>query len=167
MIRFVAIILLLCGSAQSVELLVQARPNWKRAEISTSWTKADFIDFWRQTHRGEIIEILPNGTVWGTMDIPPAFVLIKVPGVAMAQARKYRQPLIDSTNRIDTATVQPDSVNVKQRRFFFPKRVVDSALTLWNTDGSYITLTKAQAVATIKEYDIATVKQKIRNRLKQ
>ena len=167
MIRFVAIILLLCGSAQSVELLVQARPNWKRAEISTSWTKADFIDFWRQTHRGEIIEILPNGTVWGTMDIPPAFVLIKVPGVAMAQASKYRQPLIDSTNRIDTAVVQPDSVNVKQRRFFFPKRVVDSALILWGVDSSYIVLTPIEAKNIIKQYDVAAIKQKIRNRLKQ
>lgn len=164
------LILLLATQAQSVELLVQAKPFWQRLSDIPEGTTQDTIawlrDMWHQTHRGEIIVIKPDGWTWGGMANPPRYVIVKVPGVSVAQAQKYTQGLIDSSLYDDTASVQSDTVDVKERRWHFLKKVVDSALVLWSVDSSFVVLTPQQALSVVKEYDIAAIKQKIRDRLR-
>ncbi len=187
------ILLLLAGNAVAdVDLYLQAHEDFRIDQITTEWTKADFIELWRQTHKGEVIDILPVGTDPGRMVKPPAFVKITVTGVTMEQARTYLEPLLDSarllradslydiinlwehiatdstlTVLVSEAMLVEDSATIKHRRFFFQRRVVDSALTLWAADGSTIVMTKQQAANLIKKYDVATIKQRIKDRLKQ
>ena len=100
------------------------------------------------------------------MESPPNFIVVKVPDVSVAQAIKYTQGLIDSSLYDDTASVQSDTVDVKERRWHFLKKVVDSALVLWSVDSSFVVLTPAQAQSVVKEYDLAAIKQKIREKLR-
>lgn len=164
------LILLFATQAHPVELLVQAKPFWQRLSDIPEGTTQDTIawlrDMWHQTHRGEIIVIKPDGWTWGRMERPPQFIIVKVPGVSVAQAQKYTQGLIDSTLYDGSLSEQPDTVDVKERRWYFLKKVVDSALVLWSVDSSFVVLTAQQAKNVVKEYDLAVIKQKIRDRLR-
>jgi len=40
-------------------------------------------------------------------------------------------------------------------------------LVLWSVDSSFVVLTANQAKTVVKEYDLAVIKQKIRDRLRQ
>lgn len=156
---FIFILLLLPLTVfADVELLIQAKEFWQDGKPTTDWTKADFIDFWRQTHKGDIITYADSGKTFGTMDIPPVFVHITVQGMTLAQAKDILSPLTEGVN---------DSITVKQRRFHFTRPVVDSALALWYADSSRLILTKQQAKSLIKEYNIDAIKQKIINRLQR
>ena len=165
------ILLLLAVPVQPVEILVKAQPFWQRSKAIPEGTLQDTIsylrDMWHQTHRGEIIVIKPDGFDWGYNERPPEYIIVKVPGVTVAQAVKYTQGLIDSTLYDSTLADQPDTVNVKERRWHFLKKVVDSALVLWSVDSSFVVLTANQAKTVVKEYDLAVIKQKIINRLRQ
>ena len=152
----VIFVVLLAGSAFSdVELMVQGREHWRDGKPTTDWTVDDFKEFWRQTHKGEIISILHGGTPFGRLDVPPVIIHITVTGVTYEQAKNYVSPLLD-----DTSTI-------KQRRWHFTRSVIDSAITLWEFDGSHLIITKQQAKNLIKEYNVAAIKQKIRDRLKR
>ena len=165
------LILLFATQAQSVELLVQAKPFWQRAKDIPEGTTQDTIawlrDMWHQTHRGEIIVIKPDGWVWGCLERPPSFIVVKVPGVSVTQAVKYTQGLIDSALYDGSLFEQPDTVDVKERRWHFLKKVVDSALVLWSVDSSFVVLTAQQAKNVVKEYDLPAIKRKIRDMLKE
>ncbi len=92
--------------------------------------------------------------------------------MTVAQAVKYTQGLVDSTLYDGTIATQSDTVNVKERRWHFLKKVVDSGLAIWSIDSlgvqtGFLVLTPAQAKTVVKEYDLATIKQKIRNRLRR
>ena len=165
------LLFLIVPQVQSVEILVKAQQFWQRGKEIPTGTLQDTIsylrDMWHQTHRGEIIVIKPDGWEWGGKERPPSYIVVKVPGVTVAQAAKYTQGLIDSTLYDSSLADQPDTVNVKERRWHFLKKVVDSALVLWSVDSSFVVLTKEQAKTVVKEYDLALIKQKIRNRLRQ
>lgn len=164
-------ICLLATQVAGVELLVKAKPYWQNGEKIPEGTTQDTISYlrqmWHQAHRGEIIVIKPDGWNWGSMETPPRFIIVKIPGVSVAQAQKYIQGLVDTTLFDSTLMVQADTVDIKERRWYFLKKVVDSALVLWATDSSFVLLTPAQATNVVKEYDIAVIKQKIRDRLRQ
>ena len=165
------LLFLIAPQVQSVEILVKAQKFWQRSKAIPEGTLQDSIsylrDMWHQTHRGEIIVIKPNGWEWGRKERPPEYIVVKVPGVTVAQAIKYTQGLIDSTLYDSSLSEQPDTVDVKERRWHFLKKVVDSALVLWSVDSSFVVLTANQAKTVVKEYDLAVIKQKIRDRLRQ
>ena len=165
------LLFLIAPQVQSVEILVKAQPFWQRSEAIPEGTLQDSIsylrDMWHQTHRGEIIVIKPNGWMWGRKERPPEYIIVKVPGVTVAQAIKYTQGLIDSTLYDSTLSQQPDTVDVKERRWHFLKKVVDSALVLWSVDSSFVVLTANQAKTVVQEYNLAAIKKKIRDRLRQ
>ena len=154
-ICIITIALLLCvGSlAADVELAVKAEEYWEDGKPTTDWTIDDFKDFWRQTHKGEIIDAFEGSTILGTLDIPPSIVQITVTGVTLAEARSYLSPL--------TEPVGDSTIVVKQRRWHFTRAVVDSALVLWDNNESRLTITRAQAFNLISQYDIDVIKQKI------
>ena len=165
------LLFLIAPQVQSIEILVKAQPFWQRGKEIPTVTLQDSIsylrDMWHQTHRGEIIVIKPDGWGWGRKERPPEYIVVKVPGVTVAQAIKYTQGLIDSTLYDSSLITQPDTVDVKERRWHFLKKVVDSALVLWSVDSSFVVLTANQAKTVVKEYDLAVIKQKIRDRLRQ
>ncbi len=169
---FIIILLLaIAPQVNSVEILVKAQAFWQRGKAIPEGTTQDTIsylrDMWHQTHRGEIIVIKPDGWEWGRKERPPEYIVVKVPTVTVAQAVKYTQGLIDSSLYDSSLIDQPDTVDVKERRWHFLKKVVDSALVLWSVDSSFVVLTPAQAQSVVKEYDLAAIKQKIRDRLRQ
>ena len=165
------LLFLIVPQVQSVEILVKAQPFWQRSEAIPEGTTQDTIsylrDMWHQTHRGEIIVIKPDGFDWGGNERPPEYIIVKIPGVTLGQAMKYTQGLIDSSLYDSSLAQQSDTVDVKERRWYFTKRVVDSALVLWSVDESFVVLTKEQAKTVVQEYNLGAVKQKIRNRLRQ
>ncbi len=167
----ISVILLCAVEAQSVELLVKAQEHWQKLRDIPVGTTQDTIawlkEVWHTTHRGEIIVIKPDGWSWGRKESPPEYIVVKVPGVMVAQARKYTQGLIDSALYDPLLSQQPDSVDVKERRWHFLKKVVDSAIVLWNMDSSFVVLAPVQALIVVKEYDLAVIKQKIRDKLRQ
>ena len=145
-----------------VDLIVQSHEDWRDGKPTSDWTKKDFVEFWRQTHKGEIIAVQPVRESHGSEVHPPTFVVITVTGVTVKQAKSYLAGLVDSTAGVDT-----DSSRVKQRRYHFTRRVVDSALTLWGVDSSRIIMTKAQARNLLVEYNVSAIKRKIRDRLQR
>lgn len=161
LISLILILSLLCAGsvAADVEVLIQAREYWQDGKSTLDWTIKDFKDFWRQTHKGEIIGVFEGGKQLGRLDVPPTFVQVTIKGVTLEQAKKYLNPM--------TEQVGDSTVIVKQRRHYFKRMLVDSALALWEVDSSRITITKAQALLLIKEYDLAVVKQKIIDRLQR
>ena len=165
------LLFLIAPQVQSVEILVKAQPFWQRSKAIPEGTLQDTIsylrDMWHQTHRGEIIVIKPDGFDWGGNERPPEYIVVKVPGVTLGQAMKYTQGLIDSSLYDSSLAQQSDTVDVKERRWYFTKRVVDSALVLWSVDSSFIVLTPEQAKTVVQEYNLGAVKQKIIDRLRQ
>lgn len=167
-----AVLFLLCATpAQSVELLVQSQKFWQRSEPIPEGTTQDTIawlrDMWHQTHRGEIIVIKPDGWQWGKLESPPRFIVIKIPGDSVAQAMKYTQGLVDSLLFDRTIPQQPDTVDVKERRWYVIESIVGLGLMKWREDSLFVVLTPAQTVGIIKEYDLAAIKQKIRDKVRR
>lgn len=165
------LLFLIAPQVHSVELLVKAQPFWQRNKSIPEGITRDTIsylrDMWHQTHRGEIIVIKPNGWEWGRKERPPEYIVVKVPGMTVTQAIKYTQGLIDSSLYDGSLARQPDTVDVKERRWHLTKRIVDSALVLWSVDSSFVVLTPIQAKTVIKEYNLVVIKQRIRDRRRQ
>lgn len=153
------------GTVDSVELLVRARAGWRPNKPLAEWTKKDAKDFWRTTQRGEIIVVKPDDWKWGSREQPPRYVVIKVPAATVDQAKSYLYPLLD-TVAIETSGAS-DSTYVKERSVRFRKAVVDLAMTLWEDGKQYLTLTKLEVKAAVLLYDLATIKEKIKNKLDQ
>ena len=162
-------VLLLACSVNSVELLVNAQTFWQRSEEIPTGTTQDTTDYlsdmWHQTHRGEVIVIKPNGWAWGGKERPPEYIVVKITGLSVAQAAEYIQGLLDSTLYDSTISPQPDTVDVKERKSYFLESFVDSALTLWSTDSSFVTMNKNKAKTVVKKHALEVIKQKIRDRL--
>ena len=149
-------------ASADVDLAVKGVEYWQDGKPTADWTREQFIEFWRQTHKGEIVDVFPVGHSFGTNVKVPKIIRITVTGVTVEQARTYLEPLIDSL-----ADPASDTTFIKEKRFFFRRAVIDSAIALWEADSSHITLTKAQAKNLLIEWDKATIKQKIMNRLQR
>lgn len=159
------LVLLFAVEAQAVEVLVQAKDFWQKGESvdDTLTTSADttawFREMLRQTHKGDIIIVKPNGHIWGNREKPPGFVIIKIPDATMAQADKYMEGLIDPL-----ADPSSDTAVILQRRWHFLRKVVDSALVLWPV---IIELTNTQAQNVVKKYTKQGIKNWWANRTRQ
>ena len=57
--------------------------------------------------KGDIIVVMPDGHEWGKEERLPKFVVIKVPGMSVATAKKYIEP-----NEIDTGLVDRDGERI-------------------------------------------------------
>ena len=163
------LLFLIAPQVQSVEILVKAQPFWQRSKEIPTGTLQDTIsylrDMWHQTHRGEVIVIKPNGWAWGGKERPPEYIVVKITGLSVAQAAQYIQGLLDSTLYDSTISPQPDTVDVKERKSYFLGSFVDSALTLWSTDSSFVTMNKNKAKTVVKKHGLEVIKQKIKDRL--
>lgn len=151
--------------AIDVDLMIQAKHFWQRDVDKSGWTKADYIDYWRQTHRGEIIVVRETGWEWGRLERPPNFIKLTVTGITQVQADKFTGSLVDTILFDNQLDIQPDSVDIKERRFHVTQAVVDSGLVLYAADSSSIVITVEQAKTVIRRYDFNAIKQKIRNKL--
>jgi hypothetical protein len=178
--KIVLILLLFVSSVGAdVDLVVKANDYWKKglnftntptenAIDTTGWTvdsfKVFFKRYWQQNHRGDIIDVFPVAESHGTQCcFPPAFVTITVTGVTVEKAKEYLGQLED------TLAAPSDTAFSKFRRFHFKQAVVDSALVLWDLNGGKLVLSK-QTIRNqdlLIEYDLAAIKQKIIDRLKQ
>jgi len=47
--------------------------------------------------RGDVVVVMPDGNVWGKAEGLPKFVIVKVPGLPVDQARKYVESEADAT----------------------------------------------------------------------
>lgn len=144
--------LLMGASAHSVELLVQAKDFWQVEQAIPEGTAEDTTEylreFWYNTHLGAVIVVKPDGWVWGKQEMAPEFVIIKIPGMPMAQARRYIEGLTGH----------------KERQWFFLPAFIDSALTLWIAEKSLISLSSVAFLARINAYDSTFIQSKIQDR---
>ena len=165
------LILLLATSAYpQVTLLVQSKEFWQKSKAVPIGTTKDsteyFADMLHQTQRGDIIVIKEVTHQWGKLERPPSFVRVDISDMTLEDALKFTQPLIDSALYDGQKSEQPDSVDIKERRWHFSEAFVDSALAQWAFDKTDLSMTSAQAGVFILEYDKATVKQQVRERSK-
>lgn len=154
---FILLLLLPLTAFADADLMVKAGEYWKDGKPTTDWTKKDFVEFWQQTHKGEIIDVYEVGTDFGRCK-PPKFIRITVTGVTVEQVKLFLDPLTEGF---------ADTILVKQRRYYFRRPVIDSALVLWERDSTHFIMTKQQALILLKEYNIAAIKQKIIDRLQR
>ena len=59
--------------------------------------------------RGDIVVVMPDGHAWGLQERLPTFVVVRIPGVTVEQARRFA----DSEGTVDPFTAQ---LNVTRRR---------------------------------------------------
>lgn len=170
------VVLLAPMTWSDVELMVQGQEYWKDGKPSTNWTNEEWEDFWKQTHKGEIIDVFEGGTNFGTMDIPPVFIRVTVTGVTKEQADIFRTPLLDdvlldTTYFVDTlnndTSMYITPVIIKQQRYYFSRSLVNDAIALWDSTGTHFIITKSKFLNIVKQYNGEIVKQKIIDRLKR
>lgn len=59
---------------------------------------------------GDIVAVQPDGHHWGSCECLPAFIVVRIPGVSVDDARRYTEPR--------TITVTPDGPEIIERRRF-------------------------------------------------
>jgi hypothetical protein len=55
--------------------------------------------------RGDIVVIMPDGHEWGKEERLPKFMVVKIPGMSVAEARKYIEGEINDTNPDNIITI--------------------------------------------------------------
>lgn len=88
------------------ELLIKAKDQPESAEltaIALATGRPPLL--WR---RGDVIAVRPDGHVWGSLEKPPAFLLVKLPGVVVGEVRYLSKPHIEVM--ADPTERDPDNV---------------------------------------------------------
>lgn len=89
-------ILLFSTNSLAVELLVKRQANYTHFDPVKNEAGV--------SQRGDMIVAMPDGWVWGREEHPltairfnpSRFFIVKIPGITVAQAKKYLQPRVDS-----------------------------------------------------------------------
>jgi hypothetical protein len=127
MIKILIILMLMCSTAWSAELLIKAK-----ASSSEYGSKV-----------GDIIVVRPDGWTWGDRECLPEYVVVKLPGVTEEYAKKYEEPLIEKTDADKTEVV-------RNRKFSIPsaeiEKMVKDKESVIQKDASYFISEKSISV---------------------
>lgn len=80
----------------TAEFLVRAKGHWMdnyNYEQIDNLTSEQYVQFNARTQTGDIVVVRPDGWEWGREECLPNFIVIKIPGVAIEDGKKYEQPL--------------------------------------------------------------------------
>ena len=133
------IFFLLPLSAFSAELLVKANKHWM--DDFTQFEVDEMTSDQKQSYEarsqiGDIIVVRPDGWNWGKEEGLPKYVVVKVPQITEAEAKKYEESLTDNTNpeipilkRVRKyALPKVDIVKIKTNSISLTKTVLTSKL---------------------------------------
>lgn len=92
----IILILFINAEVLAVELLVKRQANYTHSDPVKNEAGV--------SQRGDMIVAMPDGWAWGREEHPltairfnpPRFFIVKIPGITVAQAKKYLQPRVDS-----------------------------------------------------------------------
>lgn len=109
----VLMMMAVCGNALAVELLVQAKDS----------------PYETGAKKGDIIVVRPDGWEWGKEEGLPNYIVVKMPGVSVEEAKVYEQPLYKTeTVTIDSKSVEQEVV-AKKRKYNIDALKVEQAIT--------------------------------------
>lgn len=127
----------------SVKLVVSKRRNWLQDEDKSTWKREDTLKYLHTPWRGSIEGVVTGDVTFLGKNFDDAFVFITVTGITIEQAQRYIEPLYD--------IIDGDTVETKERRWFFSQFFIDSAKTLYKL-GLPLTMTKNQARNVIRKF---------------
>lgn len=109
------------------ELLVRAQGHWLDSltpnEIAAlpDWRKKEYT---YRSKKGDIIVVRPDGWTWGREECLPRFIVIKIPGLSVEDAKKYEEPLLI------TPAAGAVRAEYKGRKYALPESLILSAVSL-------------------------------------
>lgn len=116
---------------------------------------------------GMVVEIRPDGCIYGTSECYPTFVIIKVPLIAVDNPTLLKLCQIQQTQTGTDAFGQPIYTTVKRRQCWFQlANIPAGALNLLKTNGS-ITIKATAAYTGTYDYTWLQVKNYFWNNLTQ
>lgn len=125
------------------ELLVRAQGHWLDA-LTTEQVAA--LPDWRQTEhkyrakKGDIVVIRPDGWTWGREECLPRFIVVKIPGLSVEDAKKYEELL-----EIKAATAT-ERAQFRGKKYALPLQFIEAAIT---QKKSVHSLNKASLLSTV------------------
>lgn len=129
-----------------VELLVKAEPNWMEAlpeNQKARWTKEQRDNYDARSVVGDVIVARPLGWTWGREENLPRFVIIRVTGMDITEAKKFEDRLEDDVLGPDEKVPRL----LKKRKWQVPTDIVDAAIA----NGGKLTVTRPDLNTKIKE----------------
>jgi len=89
---------------------------------------------------GHVIDVKPDGHVWGAQEKLPKFWIVKIPGMAVETAREYLKSLEDLTN-------PNDPIQIGMRKWKLDYNTLSTPIKKKLNDTGTITVTETQAIA--------------------
>jgi len=110
------------------ELLVRAKKHWMddltQKEVDAMKDKSAYES---RCQIGDVVVVKPDGWKWGKCECLPDFIVIKIPGMTEAEAKKYEEAL---TKEVDGKEEGMKEIQiVRFRKHALPKADIDSAVT--------------------------------------
>ena len=106
------------------ELLVRAKKHWmddltqKEVDALPENRKASHE---ARCQIGDVVVVRPDGWPWGKCECLPDFVVVKIPGMSVDEAKKYEEKL--------TETVGEEIKTIRYRKYSLPKTDIENAVT--------------------------------------
>ena len=132
------------------ELLVKAEKTWMEKISLADWDKHQLTQekYDARGEVGDIVEVRQDGSLYGNLECPPKFVVIKIPDLNFEKARSVLQNALQTIEIRNILGIDREIPKmVKKRKFRVPATLVDTALT----QGGILTLTKAQIAGYIRK----------------
>jgi len=108
---------LISTSAYSAELLVKAKPHWmdslKQDEID-KMSDMQKEHYNARSQVGDIIVVRPDGWKWGKEECLPNFIVVKVPGMTIEEAKKYEEQLTEMVDKDGKVVTKPTEAELKE-----------------------------------------------------
>jgi len=83
------------------ELLVRAKAHWMDDLTQKDVDKMSVEEkqsYEARSQIGDIVVVRPDGWPWGKCECLPDFIVVKVPDLAIEDAQKYEESLMDNSN---------------------------------------------------------------------
>jgi hypothetical protein len=94
-----------------------------------------------RSQKGDIIVVMPDGHVWGRVECLPEYIVVKAPGVTLADARQYAEPLYDN------GAIVEDQKLIRVRKWHVPVAYVDAVIAA----GGVATISRSVVLTRLQE----------------
>ena len=131
------------------ELLVKAKAHWmdslKQDEID-KMSNMQKEQYNSRSQIGDVIVVRPDGWVWGKEECLPNFIVVKVPGMTIEEAKKHEEQLVeyvDKDGKVVPKSMDSDSQIrcrvLKVRKYAIPSADVSASLGTTTMDKTILT----------------------------
>ena len=80
------------------EILIRAHNSWMEdvpQEEKDRWDDNMWAKYNRRRRKGNPISVRPDGAKYGKKECPPRYIIVKMPGVRVEDARQYIEKVVD------------------------------------------------------------------------